>query len=60
MVLRSAVRSIPKALYRWIFGEDVDVLVLTPGASVGSIEIREIKEGEKTNEPNEAASGSNQ
>jgi hypothetical protein len=54
LVMRSIVRQIPKRLYRWLFGENVDVMVLTPGESVASIEIRAIKEGEKTNEPHEA------
>ena len=57
MVIRSAVRRIPQTLCRWLFGENVDVVVLTPGVSVASIEIREIKEGEKANEPHEVTVG---
>lgn len=41
-VLTSGVRHIPKRLLSLFFGDDVSVLVLTPGKSVSSVEIREL------------------
>ncbi|GFH40262.1 hypothetical protein [Pseudolactococcus insecticola] len=44
-VLKGGSRSIPKKLLNFILGESVELLVLTPGQSVESVEIHEIKEG---------------
>ena len=45
-VLRSRGRKIPARLLRLLFGEYSEVLVLTPGKSVRSVEIHETDEGE--------------
>ena len=45
-VLRSQHRKIPQRLINWLFGRQMDVLVLVPGKTVDSVLIREIgKEG---------------
>lgn len=41
-ILESSVRHIPRRLLALLFGENVSVLVLTPGKSVSSVEIREL------------------
>lgn len=51
-VLRGGVRNIPKRILTAILGENTKVLVLTPGESVESVEIREI-EGEISHEQSE-------
>ena len=45
-VLRSRGRKIPARLLRFLFGEYSEVLVLTPGKTVRSVEIHETDEGE--------------
>lgn len=55
-VLKGGVRSIPKKLLSALLGENTEILVLTPGQSVESVEIHEIKEGGKCNEQNQTAS----
>lgn len=50
-VLSSTRLSLPGRLLRLLFGDFCQVLVLTPGISVQSVEIQEIKEeGDKKNE----------
>ncbi|MCK9479274.1 MAG: hypothetical protein M0R40_07220 [Firmicutes bacterium] len=44
-VLTSASKRIPRRLLAWLFGEFSEVLVLTPGKSVESVEIHETKGG---------------
>ncbi|MFA6680680.1 MAG: hypothetical protein WCS35_01505 [Sphaerochaeta sp.] len=44
-VLGSRGRKIPARLLRLLFGEYSEVLVLTPGKSVTSVEIHEIQRG---------------
>jgi hypothetical protein len=44
-VLGSRGRRIPTRLLRFLFGECSEVLVLTPGKSVRSVEIHETQEG---------------
>ena len=44
-VLKSGIRQIPQRLLNLLFGEFTEVLVLTPGHSVQSVEIHEIKKG---------------
>ena len=44
-VLQSEHRSIPKRLLTLLFGEYCEILVLTPGESVQSIEIKEMRGG---------------
>ena len=44
-VLKSGIRKIPQRLLSFLFGEFTEVLVLTPGQSVQSVEIHEIKKG---------------
>lgn len=42
-VLQSEHRSVPKRLLTFLFGESCEVLVLRPGKSVKSIEIKEVR-----------------
>ncbi|MCP1638579.1 hypothetical protein J2T50_000272 [Streptococcus gallinaceus] len=49
-VLRGGVRNIPRRIAQWLFGENLEILVLAPGQSVESVEIHEIRKGEDTNE----------
>lgn len=44
-VLKGGTLSLPQKIARWLFGEPTEILVLTPGQSVQSVEIREIAEG---------------
>jgi hypothetical protein len=41
-VLRSGTARIPKRLLKWLFGDFCEVLVLTPGMTVGEVEIHEL------------------
>jgi hypothetical protein len=52
MVLKGGVRNIPRRILTALLGEKTKVLVLTPGESVESVEIREI-EGEISHEQSE-------
>lgn len=55
-VLKGGVKSIPRRLLAALLGENAEILVLTPGQSVESVEIHEIKKGGTINEPNQTAS----
>ena len=44
-VLTGTRKHIPYRLLTWLFGEFTEVLVLTPGKSVESVEVRESKGG---------------
>ena len=46
-VIRSGTVQIRKRLLDFLFGQQVNVLVLSPGDSVQTGEIRELKEGGK-------------
>ena len=46
-VVRSGTVQIRKRLLDFLFGQQVNVLVLSPGDSVQTVEIREMKEGGK-------------
>jgi hypothetical protein len=48
-VLGSRGRKIPARLLRFLFGEYSEVLVLTPGKTVRSVEIHETQEGANEN-----------
>jgi hypothetical protein len=48
-VLRSRGRKVPARLIRFLFGEYSEVLVLTPGKTVRSVEIHETQEGVNEN-----------
>jgi hypothetical protein len=49
-VLTSTRLSLPRRILKFLFGDFCDVLVLTPGEDVQSVEIHEIKEeGVKAN-----------
>lgn len=48
-VLRSRGRRYPARLLRLLFGEYSEVLVLTPGKTVRSVEIHETQEGANEN-----------
>ena len=49
-VLRGGVQNIPRRIAQWLFGENLEILVLTPGQSVESVEIHEVKKGEQEDE----------
>ena len=55
-VVKSGISKIPQRLLNFLFGEFTEVLVLTPGQSVQSVEIYEIGKGGTANEPNQTAS----
>ena len=40
-VLRGGVKTLPRRLLTALFGENAEILVLTPGQSVQSVEIHE-------------------
>ncbi len=46
-VLRGAERSLPQRLVRFLFGDYTQVYLLSPGQTVDSVDIREVKEGGK-------------
>ena len=46
-VLRSGTARLPKRLLKWLFGDFCEVLVLTPGKTVGEVEIHEVPGGER-------------
>ena len=43
-VLRSGIRHIPRRLIHFLFGDCAEVLILKPGQTVRTVEIRETKE----------------
>lgn len=45
-VLSGGVRHLPMKLLTALFGENTEVLILSPGQSVQSVEIHEMKGGE--------------
>ena len=55
-VIKSGISKIPQRLLNFLFGEFTEVLVLTPGQSVQSVEIHEIGKGGNAHEPNQTAS----
>ncbi len=55
-VIKSGISKIPQRLLNFLFGEFTEVLVLTPGQSVQSVEIHEIGKGGAAHEPNQTAS----
>jgi hypothetical protein len=55
-VIKSGISKIPQRLLNFLFGEFTEVLVLTPGQSVQSVEIHEIGKGGAAHEPNKTAS----
>lgn len=44
-VLQGGICYLPRKIAQWLFGENLEILVLTPGQSVQSVEIHEVKEG---------------
>lgn len=51
-VLEGADRRLPVRLLRMLFGEFSTVYLLSPGQSVESVEIHEVKGGKQENEQN--------
>ena len=43
-VVKSGIRHIPRRLIRFLFGDCAEVLILKPGQTVRTVEIRETKE----------------
>lgn len=54
-VLEGADRRLPMRLLRLLFGDFTTVYLLSPGQSVESVEIHEVKGGKKENEQNQVA-----
>ncbi len=46
-VLKGAEMSLPARLVRFLFGDFTQVYLLAPGQTVESVDVKEIKEGEK-------------
>lgn len=44
-VLKGGTLSLPRRIVQWLLGEPTEILVLTPGQSVKSVEIKEIVGG---------------
>ena len=42
-VVKSGIRHIPRRLIRFLFGDCAEVLVLKPGETVKTVEIKEVK-----------------
>ncbi len=51
-VLEGAERRLPMKLLRFLFGEFTTVYLLSPGQSVESVEVHEVKKGGKLNGKN--------
>ena len=49
-VLEGADRRLPMRLIRFLFGDFTTVYLLSPGQSVESVEVHEVKGGETANE----------
>lgn len=45
-ILRSGVKTLPRKLLTALFGEGTQIVLLAPGHSVESIEIKELKKGD--------------
>lgn len=58
-VLEGADRRLPMRLLRLLFGEFTTVYLLSPGQSVESVEVHELKGGNEENEQNQVASRCN-
>jgi hypothetical protein len=56
-VLKSGSRNIRSRLLNLLFGEKFGVIVITPGDSVETVEIKEIKEGGIDHEQNQTVTG---
>ena len=46
-VLQGGIRNLPRKIAQWLFGENMEILVLTPGQSIESVEIHEVKKEAK-------------
>lgn len=46
-VLQGGIRNLPRKVAQWLFGENMEILVLTPGQSIESVEIYEVKKEAK-------------
>lgn len=57
-VLKSGSLKLRSRLLNLLLGEKVDLLVITPGDSVETVEIREVKKGGTEDGQNQTASGS--
>ena len=55
-VLRAADMRLPSRIARFLFGDFTQVYLLAPGQTVESVDVREIKEGGKSNGKNERVS----
>ena len=42
-VIKSGIKHIPRRLIRFLFGDCAEVLVLKPGETVKTVEIKEVK-----------------
>ena len=56
-VLRGAERRLPARLMRFLFGDFQQVYLLSPGQTVESVNISEVKEGGKTDVKDESVVG---
>lgn len=52
-VLKGAVRKFPARLLKLLFGDFTQVYLLSPGQTVQSVDIQEIREGGQTDVKNE-------
>ncbi len=56
-VVHSGTQQIPRRLLNWLLGDPVGLIVIAPGESVETVEIRELKEGDPEHEQNQAVTG---
>lgn len=44
-VLKGAQMTLPRRIIKWLFGDYTQVVLLNPGQTVESVNVKEIKEG---------------
>lgn len=42
-VIQGGIRNLPRKIAQWLFGENMEILVLTLGQSIELVEIHEVK-----------------
>jgi hypothetical protein len=47
--IKTAERKIHRRFLRWLLGDEMNVLVVSPGPSIRTVEIQELSDDEKTN-----------
>lgn len=45
-VLKGAQLTLPKRIVQWLFGEYTQVLIMKPGQTIQSVDVKEVQKGE--------------